>query len=263
MDLALGERAVHRRGRLAFGAATAGGLPGRFEVFELGGLQALLTTSPELGFLNSVTGVNARSLAALPEVLAAFAAAGAPIPAVVGSSDNLASIEQRTECRAASGPVRPIAMLVLQSRGDWNIPSNDLQVRPAVGKGPGHLSRGALSRLRGPRRTRPVPRHRTLGPAGAALCGLAGRAPRGRSGDVTARRRCSPGRSDDRAGPPGYGVQAALLRGRLEAAAEAGARCAVATAAADAPSVRNLARSGFTVHLRHSWFLDPMDRLQT
>lgn len=263
MDLALGERAVYCRGRLAFGAATAGGLPGRFEAFELEDLQALLTTSPELGFLNSVTGVNARSLAALPEVLAVFAAAGAPIPAVVGSADNLASIEQWTELRAASGPIRPIAMLGTKSRADWNIPSNDLQVRPAVGEdlaiflevlsagyaAPVELDRFLVTEHSDPQVLRYIAWQEDRPVAAAAMSLHDGVAVLGGATTVPDHR--------------GYGAQAALLRGRLEAAAEAGARCAVATAAAGSPSIRNLARGGFTVHLRHSWLVDPIERLQT
>ncbi len=260
MDLTLGERAVHRRGRLAFDAATAAGLPGRFEAFELGGLQALLTTSPELGFLNAVTSVSARSVAALPEVLAVFAAAGAPMPAVVGGSDDLASVEQRTGRRAAPGPVRPIAVLAPRSRDDRNIASSDLRVRPAVGEdlsiffevlsagyaAPAEVDRFILAEHSDPGVLRFMAWKEDRPVAVAAMSLHDGVAVLGGATTLPAHRGC--------------GAQTALLHRRLDAAAGAGARGAVATAAADTPSVRNLARSGFTVHLRRSWLLDPRDR---
>jgi hypothetical protein len=80
VDLRTAERCLHDRSGAAFAAAAEAGLPGRFRVFEQDGLLALLTTSPALGFLNSVSGLTSESLGALPGVLAVFAAAGAPLP---------------------------------------------------------------------------------------------------------------------------------------------------------------------------------------
>lgn len=51
----------------------------------------------------------------------------------------------------------------------------------------------------------------------------------------------------------GAGIQTVLLRHRLGVARMAGARFAVATAAVDSPSARNLARAGFHVVLRTAW----------
>jgi hypothetical protein len=71
---------MHDRSRVAFTAAARAGLPGRFCAFEHKGLLALLTTSPGLGFLNSVSGLTEESLGALPGVIAVFATADARLP---------------------------------------------------------------------------------------------------------------------------------------------------------------------------------------
>jgi GNAT superfamily N-acetyltransferase len=51
----------------------------------------------------------------------------------------------------------------------------------------------------------------------------------------------------------GRGAQSRLLTHRLGAARDAGCRLAVATAAVDSPSERNLARAGFTITRREAW----------
>ncbi|MCC2333875.1 GNAT family N-acetyltransferase [Cellulomonas wangsupingiae] len=259
MDLSPGEHAVYHRSRLAFGAATAAGLPGRFEAFELGGLRALLTNSPGLGFLNSVTGANARTVAALRDVVAVFTAAGAPLPAVVGTSGDLPSAERLSDLRAAPGPVRPIAVLDPRSRDERVVPSDHLQVRPAVGEdlatffevlsagyaAPVDVDRFLVAEHSDPKVLRFMAWKEDRPVAAAAMSLHDDVAVLGGAATLPTHRSC--------------GAQTALLHSRLAAAAAAGARGAVATAAPGSPSVRNLARNGFTVHLRRSWLLAPAE----
>lgn len=81
-DFDAAERAIHQRTTLSFTAAREAGLAGRFETRDVAGLLLAVTTSPALGFLNSVAGVTASSVRA-SEALDAFAAVGAPTPSIV------------------------------------------------------------------------------------------------------------------------------------------------------------------------------------
>lgn len=67
------ELAVFERKSLALDAAAAGGLPGAFQSFRLGGLRASIATANRYGFLNTVEGLNEHSVEHLPEVLTRFA----------------------------------------------------------------------------------------------------------------------------------------------------------------------------------------------
>lgn len=83
MDLAEAESSLHGRFELACAAATTAGLPGVFETAKVGGLHAVMTTAPGLGFLNSVTGLNGFSAHNLVPLLHDLRATGMPSPCVV------------------------------------------------------------------------------------------------------------------------------------------------------------------------------------
>jgi hypothetical protein len=252
VDLRTAERCLHDRSGAAFAAAAEAGLPGRFRVFEQDGLLALLTTSPALGFLNSVSGLTSESLGALPGVLAVFAAAGAPLPQLATDRRVLADRLRRL----GFGPARPrpVATIDLLSWRGFPAEPHGLRVTEArtpeqqrvfldtlvAGYGaPPELSRflraehraGGMRRFvawQGPR------------PVAAAAFSMHGHvAVLGGAATVPAAR--------------GSGAQAALLHHRLNQAAAAGADAATATAAPESASVRNLARIGFDVCYRPGW----------
>lgn len=52
------ELAVFDRKKLSLDAASAAGLPGRFETFRGGGLRASMATADQYGFLNTIEGLN-------------------------------------------------------------------------------------------------------------------------------------------------------------------------------------------------------------
>jgi hypothetical protein len=252
VDLCTAERCLHARSGAAFAAAAEAGLPGRFRAFEHDGLLALLTTSPGLGFLNSVCGLTSESLGALPGVLAVFAAAGAPLPRLATDGPGLAGRLRRLGFGPAKA--RPVATIDLLSRREIPAEPRGLRVTEAgtpeqqrvfldtLAAGydaPPELSRflraehgaGGMRRFVAWRGDQPV--------AAAAFSMHGNVAVLGGAATVPAAR--------------GAGAQAALLHYRLNQAAAAGADAATATAAPESASVRNLARIGFDVRFRPGW----------
>ncbi len=94
-DLHAAERALHERAEPSFDAARRAGSPGLFETREVDGLFVVLTTSPGLGFLNSITGVTSSLLDALPGALAFFAEANASGPSISTAPWSPGSVPQR------------------------------------------------------------------------------------------------------------------------------------------------------------------------
>lgn len=253
MDLRTAERCLHDRSGAAFAAAAKAGLPGRFRAFEHDGLLALLTTSPGLSFLNSVSGLTSESLDALPAVLAVFAAAGAPLPRLATDGPALAGRLRRL----GFGPAepRPVATIDLLYRHGFPAEPNGLRVTEArtpeqervfldtlVG---GYDASPELSEfLRAEHRADGIRRFvawQGRQPVAAAAFSMHGNvAVLGGAATVPAAR--------------GSGAQTALLHHRLNQAAAAGAVAATATAAPESASVRNLTRIGFDVHGRPGWF---------
>lgn len=254
-DLAATTVALHERGRLAFAAAAEAGLPGTFRACGSGRLRSLLTTSPGLSFLNTVSGVDEGSLPALPRVLAAFRSAGAPWPSLTGAAatpeleSSLARLGYRRTAPA------PIGLAVLPAAAA-SIPSRvpDIRVLPAD-NGPDRetfldvLSRGyaasaavtgfLLAEHAGAAVHRFLAREAGEPVAAAALSLHADVAVLGGATTLPDHR--------------GSGAQLALLQHRLRVAAALGANLATATAAPESPSARNLSRAGFDVVPRPRW----------
>lgn len=259
MDLAAAERCLHERAQQAFVAAANGGLPGKFEAFRRAGLFALLTTAPDLSFLNSVCGVTEDSLPRLPEVLQAFSAASAPAPSLV-TEEPSAILQEQLACMGyvASGH-RPIALIDLPAHRrpesvDRHRPPGRLQVTEVEAGddqalflavlAAGYVATQCVSDfLLAEHSTLPLRRflvwHGDEPIAAGAMSLHDSVAVLGGAATVPDAR--------------GRGAQAALLQHRLRLATEADCVAAVATAAQDSASARNLARAGFRVRLRRSW----------
>jgi hypothetical protein len=252
VDLRTAERCLHDRSGAAFAAAAEAGLPGRFRAFEHDGLLALLTTSPGLGFLNSVCGLTSESLDALPGVLAIFAAAGAPLPRLATAGPAVAGRLRRLGFVLAKP--RPVATMDLLPRRRF--PAEPYGLRVTEARTPeqervfldtldaGYDAPPELSRfLRAEHsagRMRRFVAWQGHQPVGAAAFSMHSRvAVLGGAATVAAAR--------------GSGAQTALLHHRLNQAAAAGADAATASAAPQSASVRNLARIGFEVCFRPGW----------
>jgi hypothetical protein len=249
VDLRTAERCLHDRSGAAFAAAAGAGLPGQFRAFEHDGLLALLTTSPGLGFLNSVCG---QSLDALPDVLAVFTAAGAPLPRL--ATDGSALAGRLGQLGFGSANPRPVATIDLLPRPGFPTEPNGLRVTEALTP---EQQRVFLDTLVAgysapPELSRFLRAEHSAGwmrcfvawqghqPVAAAAFSMHGHvAVLGGAATIPAAR--------------GSGAQTALLRHRLNRAAAAGADAATATAAPESASARNLARIGFNVRYRPGW----------
>ena len=253
--LAAATAALHDRVGLAFAAAIDADLPGTFRTFRSGELRALLTTSPGLSFLNTVSGVDEDSAPGLPGVRAACRDAGAPRPTLVGGlpTDGLDGVLRRLGHRPAAPA--PVAVMALPPAGTpGRPPAPHIRVTSAD-DGPARdlfldvLQRGydappAVTRFVLTEHASPSVRcflaWRGTEPIAAAALSVH------RTGVVL-------GGAATLAGQRGHGAQRALLHHRIGVAAATGADLATATAAPESPSVRNLARAGFEVVARCRW----------
>jgi hypothetical protein len=259
MDLRAAELRLHDRSRLAFTAAAAAGLPGRFDAFEHGGLLALLTTAPGLGFLNSVSGLTEERMDALPAVLAVYMADAV--------SSLCLAVDQPTAALAAGlsrlgfvpAPPRPAGTIALPLRHPAPAPAHagDLRVTEARTAAEMRLFLDTLTAgydaapevsqfIRAEHAAPGIRRflawQEQVPVAAAALSRHGEVAVLGGAATIPAARRS--------------GAQTALLHHRLSQAAAAGARAATVTAAPGSASARNLARAGFTLHSRTGWKRD-------
>jgi GNAT superfamily N-acetyltransferase len=260
MNISAAEQCLHDRGRLAFAAAAAAGLPGQFRAFQFEGMLVLLTTSPGLDFLNSVSGVTKRSLDAVPDVLTTFASAGAPPPALTSVEPARALNEQLRSLGFTPSEPRPAAVIDLPAHTNRSRPGDERQLRVSEADTDDELplfldilaagyaaptqlsafmriehSAAALRRFLAWRGDEPVATAAMSLHGEVAVLGGAATLPTARSA----------------------GAQFALLHHRLHQAADAGCTAATATAAPDSPSLRNLTRVGFTVSPRASWRTGP------
>lgn len=255
-DLLAAERALQQRAQLSFAAARQAGLPGLFETHDLDGLFAVLTTSPGLSFLNSITGVTSASLDALPRALEVFAAANAPGPSIGTAPWSPASVSRRLEQLGFEpAGARPLAYLKCpaarpesdQPIGEWavheagDVGELDLFVRillagyasdPRVCAfiAAEHLAPG-VRRFVAWRGDRPLAAAGLSQHGDSLVIGGAGTLPEAR----------------------GAGAQSELLRYRVRIAGEQNVHMAVATCAPKTPSARNLQRAGFSIIERRAW----------
>lgn len=247
------ELAVFERRSLSLGAAAAAGLPGRFESFCMRGLRASMATADQYGFLNTVEGLNEQSVEVLIDVLERF-----PDPhqaTIVATSPSQSLIDRLLGDGYHPAPVRPIAYLLPSTIirphstiiDQWQIrevsTAKDTRLFMSL-LDAGYAAKNDVGALIRVEHAHPVVRGfiafrngqplaaaaMSLHPTGAVLGGAS---------TVPAAR--------------GDGAQSALLRHRLRLARTLGAPLAAATAAPGTPSVRNLAKLGFTVVERTAW----------
>lgn len=252
--MAAGTEAMLERSQLACAAAIDAGLPGMFRVTRSGALTAVLTTAPGLEFLNAVHGIDERSIAGLPRLLAEYVDAGAPSPSAVGGPvtpalrDGLEDLGYRLTAPAPlaladlralelrSSPWRPGMQVTSVSSSTAEL-FKDILLR-AYGAGPSVSS--FLAAEHASPRVRGYLAWHDGEPLAAAAMSLHGTVA------VLGGAATLPGRR-------GSGAQMSLLLHRLHVAAASGAELAAATAAPGSPSARNLARAGFAVVDRHRW----------
>ncbi len=224
------ERALHRRMGLACAAAAAAGLPGRFRVWEHGGLLAVLATDPALGFLSTVSGVTPETLPALGGLLAGWD------PAVLTTGDEVPEGLVRTDDRLLA-----VRRLGEPPEADPGVTEADDVVDVLLA---GYEVTGVVAafvaaehRVSAMRRFLLVEGGTPIAAAGMTV-----------HGDVAVL-----GGAATLPEHRGRGAQPRLLRHRLRVAADAGCVLAVATARAGSVSAANLGRAGFRCYRRSAW----------
>jgi len=221
---------------------------------ESAALLALITTSPALSFLNSVTGVAEDSVEALPGVLETFAAVGAPSPSLITGHPTAMLQDQLHLMGYAPAGRRPLAAIDLPMASgaddgeDGGLQAREIEadelrlfldVLAAGYASPKAVSDFLLAEHSTARVRRFLAWRGDQAVAAGAMSLHHGVAVLGGAATVPAAR--------------GLGAQTALLQFRLRMAEVAGCVAATATAAPDSPSSRNLAQAGFTVCLRQGW----------
>lgn len=244
--------AIYERKQLALDAAASAGLAGRFDSFRLGGLRGSVATAEQFGFLNVVEGLTDESMWDLPEVLERI---DAPVhPTIVATSPSDALIARLHSGGYEPAPVRPIAYLRLDATPHDATIMDQWQVREVHTRQDALLFEDVLDAGYAAtddvrsliRAEHALPEIRGFlafddsQPAAAAAMSLHGNT-------------VVLGGASTLAHARGTGAQTALLRHRLHVARTLGCSLATATAAAGSPSLRNLARLGFTVVERTAW----------
>jgi len=250
------ELAVFQRKELMLKAASSSGLPGRFGSFHLGGLRASLATEPHYDFLNVVECVNNETLPALADTLDRFDAQNRPT--VVATSPSPRLIARLRGDGYEPAPARPIAYMSLHAihpndtiTEPWQIrevATRQDQIRFAALLEAGYEANNDVRSLIRAEHARPEIRAfialRDNQPVAAAAMSVH------RTGAVL-------GGASTLPPARGTGAQSALLLHRLRVARALGCTLATASAAPGSPSIRNLARLGFTVVERTAWRLTP------
>lgn len=254
------ELAVFERKSLSLSAAAAKGLPGRFGSFRMGGLRASMATADQYGFLSTIEGLKEQSAEVLPDVLKRFP--NPYQPTIVATSPSQSLTERLVSEGYEPAPVRPIAYLVPSTtiRPDGMI-TDEWQIHEvSTGKDAklfldllvaGYAASSEVEALIRAEHALPVVRgfiaSRNDQPLAAAAISLhlTGAVLGGASTLPAARN---------------TGAQAALLIHRLRLLETLGISLATATAAPGAPSIRNLAKLGFTIIERTAWRFDRANR---
>ncbi|GAB3738876.1 hypothetical protein GCM10027598_67590 [Amycolatopsis oliviviridis] len=234
------ERVLHDRAVVACEAATAAGLPGRFEAWREDGLFVVLATAPELGFLRTISGVTVENLPSAIRLAGASCWDGDRPTLVLPPGLNPTGL--------VPVAVRPIAILPLADLPPTaadvdDSPDIDVFLRILL---EGYESGGAVTEFiaaehRDPRIRRSLLVENGVPISAAAMSSHGPGVLLGGSATPRAHR--------------GKGAQARLLLHGLAAAAREGHRFAVATAVEGSPSLSNLSRAGARVHLRQAFRL--------
>ena len=248
------ELAVFERKSLALDAAASAGLPGAFETFRLGGLRASIATADQYGFLNTVEGLNEHSVERLPDVLNRFA--NRHHATIVATAPSPTLIDRMLDEGYERAPARPIAFQRLGAIRTYGTDWNEWEIGEVSSASDAALfadlldaGYAATDDLRSLIRTEhglPMVRAFIAYRNGRPLVAAA----MSRHHDVAVL-----GGAATLSQARGAGAQSALLRQRLRVARALGCRVAAATAAPGSPSVRNLARLGFTIVERTAWRL--------
>jgi hypothetical protein len=245
------ESAAFDRRSLMLRAAAVAGLPGRFESFRLDGVRVSMATDEHYGFLNIVEGVDEQSIDLLPEALEGFP--DTDQVTVLATSPSPGLIEQLLGQGYEPAPVRPIAYLCTGPPGESRAPSG-CQIREVSSGEDAQLFLGLL--VSGYAASREVSE---LIRTEHALSGIR-RFIAYRDGRPVAAAAMSVhstgvvlGGASTMPAARGFGAQSALLMHRLRLVGAMGVPLATATAAPGTPSIRNLARVGFTIVERRAW----------
>ncbi|UMP01259.1 hypothetical protein [Amycolatopsis sp. EV170708-02-1] len=236
------EEVIHARTAVACEAATAAGLPGRFEAWREDGLLAVLVTAPDLRFLRTISGITEENLPRAVHLAGASCWDGDPPTLVLPPG-----LLPRDTGLVPAG-VRPIATLPLtelaaSDAGVDTSPDLDVFLRVLLD---GYESGAAVTAFMAAEHADPRIRRSMLVEAGVPIsaAALSSHGPGvllGGSATPRAHR--------------GKGAQARLLLHGLAEAAREGHRFAVATAVEGSPSLSNLRRAGARVHARQAFRL--------
>ncbi|MER6665985.1 hypothetical protein ABT256_15710 [Amycolatopsis japonica] len=235
------EKVIHARAAVACEAATAAGLPGRFDAWSEDGLLTVLTTAPDLRFLRTISGITEENLPRAVRLAGASCWDGDPPTLVLPEG-----LLPRGAGLVPAG-VRPIATLPLtlaepETEVD-DSPDIDVFLRVLLD---GYESGDAVTAFLAAEHADPRIRRSLLLEDGVPIsaAALSSHGPGvllGGSATPRAHR--------------GKGAQARLLLHGLTAAAREGHRFAVATAVEGSPSLSNLRRAGARVHPRQAFRL--------
>ncbi|MBC7725450.1 MAG: hypothetical protein H7146_11990 [Burkholderiaceae bacterium] len=255
------ELSLFERRTMSLEAASAAGLPGQFASFSQSGLRVTRATDGDFGFLNTVEGVTEESIEFLPEVLARFASPRDIT--VVATTPSQALVAQLRGRGFTPTPNRPVAFLRPGAVDPDEAPDHPSGLTPGADRWRIHevstahdhalfldlldSGYGAVQAVSALIRAehavpeiRPFIASRDGRAQAAAAMSLHGTVAvlGGAASLPTAR---------------GTGAQTALLAHRLRVAHALGASLVAASAAAGSPSLRNLARLGFTIVNRTAW----------
>lgn len=247
------ELAVFARKSQSLAAAAAEGLPGKFESLRLGGLRATIATADQFGFLNTIEGVTDQSVAFLPDMLMRFAdphrttiIASQPSRELVHqlrcegytltAARPIAYLSQNTGLRAGELEVAGWLVREVSTKDQATLFMKLLEAGYAATSAVADLIRAehglpSIRRFIAWRNKQPL--------AAAALSIHATGAVLGGACTLSTAR--------------GAGAQSALLAHRLRLAEGLNIQLAAATAAPGSPSIRNLAKLGFTIVERSAW----------
>jgi GNAT superfamily N-acetyltransferase len=243
------EWALHRRARLVCEAAATSKLPGRFEAWEQEGLLPVLAGDPALRFLSTVSAVAPENFAALLDLMRDERWGGIE-PVVVLTSE----AENELQVPLVEAGFRRTADRLMGVRAlDEPFPATahgpDVVVAPDVEIFLDVLLAGY--EVDGPVAALIRAEHRH--PSVQRFLALRNGVPSAAAAMTVHETVAVLGGASTLPDHRGMGAQSALLHHRLRAAADAGCRTVVATAAPDGTSARNLARAGFTAHRRRAW----------
>lgn len=233
--------------QLAFEAAVAAGLPGRFLTWRQDGLLVTSASDPALGHLSAVAGVTLDNVAAAVDLARPSRWEG-------GAPTVLVSSELGDDAAAAlrNGGLTQLGdrMLALRGPGEYATGTGPLVIESDDAQPfvdlllAGYQVGGAVAAFIAAEHSSPAVRRYLAVAAGEPIAAAALTL----HGDVAI-----VGGASTLPGRRGEGGQSALLRHRISVATQAGCDLLVATAQPDSVSAANLRRAGFCTVRRTAW----------